>query len=188
MTEAAKPKRGPGRQKGDKNKPKVLFATPVDPANTGGRPEIYSDELGTELCNRLIGGKSLRKICEMDDMPSISTVLRWLVDDSKAGFQKQYARAREAQAEALFEEIFSIADDGTNDKYVDDQGNVKVDHDVIARSRLRVDTRRWAMSKMAPKRYADKVQQELTGADGGPLEFTQVTRRIVRAPKKPENE
>lgn len=183
MTETAK-KRGPGRQKGDKNKPKTLFAKPVDQDGLRGRPEIYSDELGNELCNRLIAGKSLRKICEMDDMPSIGTVLRWLVDDSKATFQKQYARAREAQAEALFEEIFSIADDGTNDKYIDEDGNVKVDHDVIARSRLRVDTRRWAMSKMAPKRYADKVQQEVTGADGGPLEFTQITRRIVRAPKK----
>lgn len=186
MTEAAKPKGG--RIRGSKNKPKVLFATPVDPANTGGRPEIYSDELGTELCNRLISGKSLKKICEMDDMPSCTTVLRWLVDETKADFQRQYARAREAQAEALFEEIFSIADDGTNDKYIDENGNVKVDHDVIARSRLRVDTRRWAMSKMAPKRYADKVQQEVTGADGGPLEFTQITRRIVRAPKKTDGE
>jgi hypothetical protein len=181
MTEAAKPKKpSSGRIKGSKNKPKVLFAKPAEPQGFG-RPEIYSDELATELCNRLIAGKSLKKICEMVDMPSCTTVLRWLVDETKLDFQRQYARAREAQAEALFEEIFSIADDGTNDKYVDDQGNVKVDHDVIARSRLRVDTRRWAMSKMAPKRYADKIQQEVTGADGGPLEFTAITRRIVKA-------
>lgn len=180
MTETAK-KRGPGRQKGDKNKPKTLFATPAEHISTGGRPSVYSDKLVTELCNRMIEGNSLRRVCMADDMPSMSTVLRWLADEEKKFFQSQYARAKEIQAEAMAEDILSISDDGTNDTYVDDNGNVKTDHDVIARSRLRVDTRKWLMSKMAPKRYADKVQQELSGPDGVPLEFTAITRRIVKA-------
>ncbi|OZI26935.1 terminase [Bordetella genomosp. 9] len=86
----------------------------------------------------------------------MTTVMRWLADN--AVFREQYARAREAQADKLAEEILSIADDGLNDTYVDDEGNKRTDHDVVARSRLRVDARKWLASKMAPKKYGDKIE------------------------------
>ena len=44
-----------------------------------------------------------------------------------------------------------------------------VNYENIQRSRLRVDTRKWIMSKLAPKKYGDKVTQELTGKDGAEL-------------------
>ena len=93
---------------------------------------------------------------------------------------EQYARAREAQADQFAEDIIAIADDGIGDTYTDADGNERTNQDVIARSRLRVDARKWLASKMAPKRYGDKLSAEITGADGGPLEFTEIKRTIVR--------
>lgn len=85
-------------------------------------------------------------------------------------------RAREAQADLLAEQILQIADDGTNDTQTDDEGRVRVDQDVIARSRLRVDARKWLASKMAPKKYGDKIEH--TGADGGAIQHA-VSVRFV---------
>jgi len=93
--------------------------------------------------------------------------MRWLA--AHAEFRDQYAHAREAQADYWAEEIVEIADDGSNDTYTDKDGNKRTDQEVIARSRLRVDTRKWLMARMAPKKYGDKITQEHTGQDGGPL-------------------
>lgn len=57
--------------------------------------------------------------------------------------------------DAMADEILVIADDGTGDSWTDDDGVVRTNHDVIARSKLRVDTRKWLMSKLAPKKYGD---------------------------------
>ena len=92
----------------------------------------------------------------------------WL-DGRHPEFSEQYARAREAQADKLAEEALQIADDGRSDTYVDGDGNVKTDTEVIQRSKLRVDTRKWLASKMAPKKYGDKVA--IGGADDlGPVQ------------------
>ena len=88
-------------------------------------------------------------------------------------FSEQYARAREQQQEFYAEEILDIADDGQNDymERLNKNGEIEmvVNHENIQRSRLRVDTRKWIMSKLAPKKYGDKVQQEISGKDGGEL-------------------
>lgn len=144
-----------------------------------GRPSDFTQELADLICERLADGESLRAICAGDDMPSKGTVFRWLANDK--AFQDQYTRAREAQADYLFDDILQIADDGLNDTYVDENGNRRTDQDVIARSRLRVDARKWMAGKLRPKVYGDKVQTELTGANGGPVEFTKIVREIVKA-------
>lgn len=123
------------------------------------RPTKYTNKIADEICERLADGESLRAICESEEMPGRATVFRWLA--SNQTFQDQYARAREAQADALFDEILQIADDGRNDSYTDSEGNVRTDQDVIARSRLRVDSRKWMASKLRPKVYGDKIQQEI---------------------------
>ncbi len=55
------------------------------------------------------------------------------------------------------DEIVDISDDGRNDTYIDDNGNERTDNERVARSRLRVDTRKWMLSKMLPKVYGDKL-------------------------------
>jgi hypothetical protein len=100
-------------------------------------------------------GESLRQVCEDDAMPSKSAVMRWL--HANAEFRDQYARAMEVRAEHWADEIVQISDDGTNDTYKDEDGHERTNQDVIARSRLRVDTRKWLMARMAPKKYGDKI-------------------------------
>ncbi len=138
------------------------------------RPSKFTLELADTICERIAGGESLRAICESASMPSTRTVYNWLADGERAGFLRQYARAREAQADALFDQILAIADDGRNDTQKTDDGKVIVDHDHIQRSRLRVDARKWMAGKLAPKKYGDKVQ--MVGDGGGPIQSEDVTR------------
>ena len=121
-----------------------------------GRLSTFDHTIAARICERMAQGESLRKICESPGFPSESTVRTWAVDD-REGFAAQYARAREAQMDALAEEILAIADDTSNDVIIDDEGNERTNHEVVARSRLRVDARKWLMSKIAPKKYGDKV-------------------------------
>lgn len=113
------------------------------------------------ICEALAEGHSLRSICAAENMPAKSTVFKWLGEQQ--AFSDQYARAREAQADCLFDDILSIADDGRNDSYTDDEGRVRTDFDVIARSKLRVDARKWMAGKLRPKVYGEKVQTEFSG-------------------------
>lgn len=155
----------------------------------GGRPSIYSDELAKEICSRLMQGESLRKICRDDSMPCVLTICRWLADEEKhSEFCNQYARARQIQAEIQADEIIDIADDGSNDwmERLGQEGNVlgyALDNEHVQRSKLRIDARKWTASKLLPKKFGDKVSQEITGVNGGPIEYTRVERIIV----KPEN-
>lgn len=132
----------------------------------GGRHSEYTPEIGSIICDGLAAGRSLRSICSDDGMPVISTVCKWNLDNVQ-GFSEQYARARRMQAELLADELFSIADDGTNDVVVEEGENGKTftrtDHDVINRSRLRVDTRKWYLSKVLPKIYGDKLDLNHSG-------------------------
>jgi hypothetical protein len=123
--------------------------------NSVGRPSDYSEELVEEICLRISFGEGLVKICKDEHIPSRSTVMRWLLNNKE--FQDKYAQAREAQADYLLEELLDIADDKSGDTYEDAKGNIKVDHENINRSRLRVDTRKWVIAKLAPKKYGDKV-------------------------------
>ena len=122
----------------------------------------YSDELFALICERIADGESLRKICADEDMPSVASFMRWLGDEKNEALREQYARARERQADFYAEEIIQIADDGSNDTYKDEDGNVRTDQDVIGRSRLRVDARKWYASKLAPKKYGDKIEVDNT--------------------------
>lgn len=134
-----------------------------------GRPSKFTTNLADVICEKIADGKSLRAICSDDSMPSKAAVFRWLATNPE--FRDQYARAREAQADALADEILDIADDGANDSYTDENGVTRTDHDVIARSRLRVDARKWIASKLKPKVYGDRVVNEVTGPGGGPLQI-----------------
>lgn len=128
--------------------------------NKGGRPTIYSEELAQVICESLMVGMSLRKICELDDMPAISTVMQWLAS-GKDGFMEQYAHARQVQAEYLLDELIDIADDSSKD-YVIVDGQERLDQEHIQRAKLRIDTRKWNIEKLAPKRYGNKQQVDHT--------------------------
>lgn len=137
-----------------------------------GRPVTYTSGIAERICARLADGESLRAICRDEDMPPESTVRLWVVDD-REGFAAQYARARDVGLDAMADEILEVSDDGSNDwmERQDSDGKGvgwQLNGEHVQRSRLRVDTRKWLLSKMAPKRYGDKLQH--TGPDGeGPV-------------------
>ncbi len=62
-------------------------------------------------------------------MPDKATVFRWLA--AKPDFRDQYACAREAQADAMAEDILEIADDGSSDTFEDGNGWVN-NYNVVA--------------------------------------------------------
>ena len=85
-------------------------------------------------------------------MPSTSTVCKWLNENQD--FSEQYARARGRQADHYFEEIVEIAD------------SVEADSAAVAKARLQVDARKWAASKLAPKKYGEKTELDVKSSDG----------------------
>jgi hypothetical protein len=116
------------------------------------------------ICEQIAEGRSLRAICTDEGMPNKATVFRALGEDEE--FRDQYTRARETQADTLFEEVLEIADGPTQ---ADDR-------------RVRIDARKWMAGKLRPKVYGDKVQTELTGADGGPVQVVgKIERVLIRA-------
>jgi len=136
-----------------------------------GRPSTFTWAVANKICERLAEGETLRSICRDKGMPAASVVRRWALDD-REGFYAHYARARDTGLDAMADELLDIADDGENDRDADG----KADSEHINRSRLRVDTRKWYLSKLAPKRYGDRSSLELTGANGGPVSINDTER------------
>jgi len=119
----------------------------------------FSAELFDRICERIADGESLRAICADEDMPSTTAVKKWLIKDDGGALVAQYARAREAQADALFDEVLDIADDATRDRKSAGKGDGSMTFDAehVNRARLRIDTRKWMAGKLRPKVYGDKV-------------------------------
>lgn len=144
--------------------------------NMGGRPSTFDQTIADTICERLGDGQSLREICRDPSMPDKATVFRWLAQHEP--FRQQYAVAREVQADHLLEEMLDIADDARNDWMTRAQGEGEIqvpDTEHISRSKLRISTRQWMMAKMAPKKYGERVQQEISGPNGAPIEVSAIT-------------
>lgn len=126
------------------------------------------DNIFNSICNKIsIECMPLRKVLKLEGMPSGETFYKWMSeDDSKS---KQYARACEERSENIFEDILIIADSVKEDVIVDDNGETIINHNVIQRDRLRVDTRKWYLSKINPKKYSDKIQVDNTEFKEQPL-------------------
>ena len=132
-----------------------------------GRPTVYDEAQATECLARMSAGQTLREICRDDHMPSESTVREWVLDD-RNGFAARHARARELQLEAWADEINEIGDDATND-WMDRQcrdGSTErvLDNEHVQRSKLRIDTKKWLLARLLPKRYGDRTAIEHSGS------------------------
>lgn len=122
----------------------------------------------------IVSGMSLREIESDSNMPTKTTMLAWAANKDHP-FSDQYTRAKEVQAMSLAEDLLDIADDGSNDwmertgKNGEDLGWI-VNGECVARSRIRLDTRKWMLSKMLPKIYGDK--QTIDHQGGMPIKVT----------------
>lgn len=139
-----------------------------------GRPTSFTPELGKEICMRMADGESVRQIARDDNMPCRRAINNWIFKAKETDapeelkvFMHQYREAEMLRAEEMFDEMADIAHDGSNDwmdRETKSGGVVEVlNSEHVQRSKLRIDTMKWKLSKMIPKKYGDKIQQEISG-------------------------
>ena len=110
------------------------------------------------ICDIIISGKSLRTALTKVKLSS-QTFFIWIREDEI--LSKQYARATCERAELMFEDMLDIADKSpklTNTKF-----GTTVDTGDIQHKRVKIDTRKWALSKMNPKKYGNIPEQKDNG-------------------------
>ena len=139
-----------------------------------GRPTKYNIKIGKEICKRISNGESVRSIVKSEEMPSAVTIYSWLLDENKKEFLNQYEIARNHQAELMFEELLEIADESKDIIVGDD----KSDGARVQANRLRVDTRKWYLSKVLPKKFGDKMD---VTSDGKPIPLLYALYRVTAA-------
>ncbi len=137
----------------------------------------YTPALGESICVMLAEGNSLRAICRMFGLAE-STVRGWALDNAE--FAAQTVRARELGCDALAEQCIEIADtpvegeETTETTGGPNPGTSRKRGDMLGHRRLQIDTRLKLIGKWHQHRYGDKVQAEITGKDGGPVEMANV--------------
>jgi len=118
-----------------------------------GRPSKYAPALGRRICRMIVAGDSLRRICARKDMPTVSTLMLWVANNP--GFSEQYTRAKEFQADLDADDIRDIADNATPE--------------TAAVDKLRMEARKWNAARRRPRKYGDRVHNEHSGPDDGPI-------------------
>lgn len=154
----------------------------MPPRKRGGQSK-YTTEIADEICQRLSTGQSLREISRSSGMPSASAIVDWTQDETNCpGFGARYAHARGVWLAVIADEILEISDDSANDYMArtrsDGSSENVLDAEHVQRSKLRVDSRKWLLSKLKPGVYGDKVSQEISGPEGGAIPTT-VTIKFV---------
>jgi hypothetical protein len=122
----------------------------------------YSEETAILLCDLLSQGNSLRSICREypNIMPEKSSVFDWIIKYPE--FKKRYDLAKEESARALAEDLLEIADMSSGEIV---GGKDSGDNARVQARKLQVDTRKWIMSKLMPKKYGDKLDMTTNGKD-----------------------
>ncbi len=108
----------------------------------GRPPRELTQAIADRLCEQIVAGKSLRRICKAKSMPSNTTVLGWLRDHPE--FARQYALAREEQADGYADELIDLAS--------------KANADNAHAVRVRADIIKWVCSKLKPRKYGDRLE------------------------------
>ncbi len=144
----------------------------------GGRPSEYTPEIADQICGLTASTSKSIKTIAGEVGVDVTTIYRWLRLHEE--FYKEYTRAKTDQADLLAEEILEIADDGSNDFMTITKGDESYEvenKEVTARSRLRVESRKWLASKLKPKKYSERMEH--TGAGGEPLMPQAVQHTVV---------
>jgi hypothetical protein len=133
------------------------------------QPVEYSDELATRVCKWLAAGKSLRSFCLQPGTPDPSSIVEWTL--RRPDFAQRYAQARDIGTDRIAEKILDALDDPD------------LPPEQVARVRELTNARKWYVSKIAPRRYGDRldVRQEISGPNGGPIQ-AQVLLDVLLTP------
>lgn len=132
----------------------------------GGRPTKYNEKIAALICERVATHTcGLNVLCDMyEDLPVKSTVNLWRYKYPE--FSAQYAQAKLVQADLLAEECLEIADDDSRDTKINPEtGDEYLNSEFVARSRLRIDTRKWLAMKLLPKQYGEAAKKDEDKSD-----------------------
>lgn len=151
-----------------------------------GRPTLFTPELLNTVLTRISEGENERSIFRTEGFPTWQawTAFKFRKAEEKSPesqlFFVQYAQAKDAKYEAWEDKIIEIAKDDSRDIILDAKGNQRSDNTAVNRDRLQIDSMKWLMSKALPKKYGEKITQELTGAGGGPVRYEQLVDRMPK--------
>jgi len=123
----------------------------------------YSAEVAKDICERVANGDTLQVIATSYDV-SIGTILNWATKEENTD---NYARAREAAADLFESKIITRAETVTPES--------------AAADRVAIDALKWVAARRAPKKYGDKIQQEIVGANGGAIQVNTTTMSAEEA-------
>ncbi|MBZ9352478.1 DNA-binding protein [Escherichia coli] len=141
-----------------------------------GRPHGYTEEKALEICELVADGQSINKISKMPGMPTRSTILKWFRDVPE--FSIMYARAKEIGLEVLVDEIIDLSDAAEN---------IKAEE--LRRHQLMIDTRKWLLAKLQPRKYGERVTQEIVGnKEEAPVQVEVTKEEIARIVQEVEDE
>jgi hypothetical protein len=123
-------------------------------------------ELFTKICNDVIENKTSFNQAILNNKITLTTFYSWLIDDDS--LKELYNYAREIRSDTLFEEIIVIADTTEEGIKIKEtaKGTEILKGDMTDHRKLRVDARKWVVSKMNPKKYGDKVEIDHSSKDG----------------------
>lgn len=144
-------------------------ALPPDPVREAHRPSGYTEELSQLICKYIMMGYTARSIGMLKDMPDRETIRWWLINNSE--FRGRYMQARRFRANSMAEEILDIADNSSNDwmeTFAKAGGKAtgwELNGDHVRRAHLRVEARKWLMSKELWRIYGDKLTVEAAPID-----------------------
>lgn len=127
---------------------------------------VRSDELLERIFERVAKGESLNSICSEPGMPARKSFYEWVAEDETV--LRRYEFAMLMRADTYAEDTIDISDDARNDwMETNDPDNpgYRFNGEHVQRSKLRVDARKWYASKLAPKKYGDRVVNEHQGGD-----------------------
>lgn len=128
----------------------MAFFVIFESMNAYSQDEIES--IFKSILNKIGEGKSVRAILREEGMPHRTTFDKWLNEDRDK--IDQYARALEERADLKFE---SIETDYSADPQRDPESG-RIDSAWVALQRLKIDSKKWELSKLMPKKYGDKQE------------------------------
>lgn len=137
------------------------------------RATVFNQKIANEILARIANGQSVRLICEKAPSPTRTTFYKWIRENEQ--FRKDYEQAIELRSDHIAEEILQIADDRTDD-YVQELGDnglpVFIQNNVkVQRDRLRIDSRKWLLAKMSPKKYGDHLKVDADNNHSGAIKI-----------------
>lgn len=140
---------------------------PKAPTKAGSQDR---EDLAKKVLEGMHGGLSCFKACQAAGVPH-STFIGWVNVDPELA--DRYTRAREDLIERMAQEVLELSDVD-----VGLQPDGKKDWAAVQKHKLQVDTRKWLLSKLAPKKFGDKL--ELTGDPDRPLAIQKIERVVVK--------